>query len=287
MFVIAGVTGHTGKVAAESLLARGERVRVVVRDAAKGAPWAARGAEVAVADLGDAAALTEAFRGARGAYVLVPPNLAAPDFRAYQRATGEAIAQALEAARVPHVVLLSSIGAELADGTGPIAGLYDVEARLARVPGTAATFLRAAWFLENLQGSLAALPHGILPVFFPAEFPIEAIVTQDIGRLAATLLLEGAGQPGSVVELGGPPVTPNEIADAIGRVTGARPQVVSSPPEGMAQALVGFGLPPAVAALYQEMTIALVAGKIRWQKGLRHVNRTTSLDDALRGLIAA
>ena len=50
-YVIAGVSGNTGSVAAAALLDAGAKVRVVVRDAAKGAPWKARGAEVAVADL--------------------------------------------------------------------------------------------------------------------------------------------------------------------------------------------------------------------------------------------
>lgn len=285
MYVITGVTGHTGKVTAEALIARGERVRVVVRDAAKGAAWRERGVEVAVADLGDPAALTEAFRGARGVYALIPPNFAAADFRAYQRATAESIARALEGAAVPHVVLLSSVGAELPDGTGPIAGLHDAEQRLARLPGTVATFLRAGWFLENLGGSLGALAHGALPTFFPADFPIDAIVTEDIGRLAAALLVEG-GRATSVVELGGPGVSHEDIAEAIGRVTGKRPHVVSSPPEGMAEALVGFGVPRQMGALYQEMTLALIAGRIRFGEGARRFTRQTSLDDALRGLLA-
>ena len=75
MFAITGITGHTGAVVAETLLAAGKPVRVIVRDAAKGAAWKARGAEVAVADLKDAAALAQAFRGVQGAYVLSPPDL--------------------------------------------------------------------------------------------------------------------------------------------------------------------------------------------------------------------
>ena len=74
MYAIAGVTGHVGSVAAETLLAQGKPVRVIVRDAAKGAPWKAKGAEVAIADLGDEAALASAFAGASGAFVLLPPT---------------------------------------------------------------------------------------------------------------------------------------------------------------------------------------------------------------------
>ena len=42
MFVIAGVTGHVGSVVAEKLLAKGQKVRVLVRDAGKGAAWSKR-----------------------------------------------------------------------------------------------------------------------------------------------------------------------------------------------------------------------------------------------------
>jgi uncharacterized protein YbjT (DUF2867 family) len=75
MYAIAGVTGNTGSVVAETLLAQGKPVRVIVRDAAKGEPWRANGAEVAVASLDDAAALTRALTGVEGAYLLIPPNL--------------------------------------------------------------------------------------------------------------------------------------------------------------------------------------------------------------------
>src|SRR6266576_2040536 len=78
-FVVAGVSGNTGKVVAESLLAQKRGVKVVVRDSAKGEPWKAKGAEVAVADLGDADALARALRGAEGAYLLIPPNFATAD----------------------------------------------------------------------------------------------------------------------------------------------------------------------------------------------------------------
>ena len=96
-FAIAGVSGKTGQIVAETLLARGQGVCVVVRDEAKGAAWRARGAEVAVADLGDSAALASALRGAEGAYLLVPPSFA-PGFRA--RASGQGVALRRPAAKV-------------------------------------------------------------------------------------------------------------------------------------------------------------------------------------------
>src|SRR5260370_37762196 len=79
MFVISGVSGHTGAAAASTLLSQGKQVRVIVRDAHKGEPWRQRGAEVAVANLADATALTAALRGAEGVYALIPPDYGADD----------------------------------------------------------------------------------------------------------------------------------------------------------------------------------------------------------------
>lgn len=285
MYVISGVTGHTGKVAAETLLSRGESVRVVVRDAAKGAAFAARGAEVAVADLGDAEALARAFAGAKGAYVLLPPNLAAPDVFGWQAGLLAAFRSAAEAAALPHLVFLSSIGASQPSGTGPIVGVHRGEQALRGLSRTRATFLRPGYFHENVAGSLGTLAEGKLVTFFPPDFPLPSAATRDIGALAATLLLEGPTEDGAVVELGSP-VTPNETADAIGRITGHRPALVALPATEQAATMRGFGVPPPVAALFQEMTMGFIDGRIAWEPGRRHVASQTSIEEVLRGLLS-
>ena len=64
-FVVAGVTGHVGSVVARDLLAAGDSVTVIVRDANKGAEWSARGAKVAVGSLDDAAFVASTREGRR------------------------------------------------------------------------------------------------------------------------------------------------------------------------------------------------------------------------------
>ncbi len=284
-FVIAGVTGNTGKVAAETLLAAGESVRVVVRDAAKGEAWRAKGAEPVVADLLDPAALGRALAGAAGAYVLLPPNMAVPDFRAYQDRMVEALAAAVKQSGVPHVVLLSSIGAQHAAGTGPIAGLHRAEKVLSGIAGTKLTALRAGFFMENLGGSLAQLGQGILPSFYPRDFAFDMIATVDIGRVAAELLLEGTAAPG-VVELGGPARSMADAAAALSEILGKPVAVHEAPVETMAATLARFGMPPAFAEMYQEMTRAQVSGHVAFEGGHRRVPGTTPLSTVLRGLVA-
>lgn len=283
MYVVAGVTGNTGKVVASTLLDRKKDVRVVVRDAAKAGPFTERGATVATADLQDEKALAAGFAGAQGAYVLLPPNPTSKDFRAYQDATSAAIASALRTAKVPHVVLLSSIGANLASGNGPIAGLYVAEKRFSELPDTKSTFLRAGYFTENVAGSFGALEQGILPSFVPASLPIDMIATQDIGEVAASLLLDGP-QSG-VVNLGGPAVTMNDVAATVSKILGKTITVAEAPLDAVIPTLTSFGMSENVAALYREMLAAFGAGQISWEAQHKRLTGKTPLEAVLRGLL--
>jgi uncharacterized protein YbjT (DUF2867 family) len=286
-FAVAGVSGNTGKAAAETLLALGHQVRVIVRDAAKGEPWRAKGAEVALADLRDVGALATALEGVDGAYLLVPP-LMAPGFRAWQAEVGGALVAAAEAARANHVVFLSSIGAQHPAGTGPVAGLYPVEkalrASVAEGRIKSATFLRAGYFMENLAGSLGALEQGILPGFMPVDLPIDMIASRDIGRVAAELLAQG-GQGLAVVELGGPAVTLNDAAAALTEIVGRPIAAIQAPLEQMVPTLTGFGIPLELAELYAELAGAITSGHIAWEGTGRRVLGTTPVAQVLRGVL--
>lgn len=284
-FSIAGVTGHTGKVAAEALLSWGHKVRVVVRDAAKGAEWAAKGAEVAVADLTDTAAFAAALRGTDGAYVLLPPNLTTGDFRGWQTRAGAALVEAVSISGVPHVVLLSSVAAQHPDGTGPIKGLYPVEQGLAKLPRTKATFLRAAYFMENLLGNLGMLEQGLYPSFTPAGLSWPMIATKDIGLAAAALLVEGTNAP-QVVELGSAPRSSADVAAILSTLTGRTVNVAEAPVTAMTATLTGFGFPADIAALYQEMTEGLINGHVGFEGGHRRALGSTTLEQFLAGAVA-
>lgn len=288
-FAIAGTSGHTGRVAAETLLAAGHSVRVIVRDAAKGQEWKDRGAEVAIADLGDSKALAAALTGVDGAYLLLPPRVA-PGFREYQTATGKAIVAAVEAAAPKHVVFLSSIGAQYPSGNGPIAGLYPVEQGLraihAKNNNVNATFLRAGYFMENLGGSLGMLSQGLLPGFSPVDSSIQMIATQDIGTTAAQLLAEG-GKGVQVVELGSAR-TLNDAAAALTELTGQPVKAVQGPIDQMVPTLTGFGFPAEIAELYREMTEGMERGRVAFEGGAhRRIEGKTSLATVLKGLLAA
>jgi uncharacterized protein YbjT (DUF2867 family) len=266
MFVVLGASGNTGKVVAETLLSQKKNVRVVLRDAAKGQAWKEAGAEVAIADVEDGAALKRAFSGAEGAYVLLPPNFSSTQMRVDNNRRASTIAAAIEAAGVRHVVMLSSIGAQQPDGTGPVLGVRDAEATFTR-GRAAATFVRAAYFMENWRGALFGVAHGVLPTFLLADKAIPMVATRDIGTAAARLLAEG-GSGKQVIELAGPgEYSPRDVAAALARVVGKPIAVQEAPEEAMAPALTGAGMNGEWARLFQELTHGLNAGIVVWEGG--------------------
>jgi uncharacterized protein YbjT (DUF2867 family) len=288
MYAIAGVTGNTGSVVAETLLAQGKPVRVIVRDAAKGEPWRAKGAEVAVASLDDAAALTRALTGVEGAYLLIPPNLTTttPLENAARLARG--YVEAIRAAKVPHVVFLSSVGAQHPDGTGPIRTLHAAERELA-TSGAALTVVRAAYFQENWRNSLGTLATGTVYTFLPTDLAFPQVATPDIGRTAARALVEGPRGAQQIIELVGPvDASGKDVEAALRAVTGKPVNVVAAPLDGVVPTFTGFGISTEVAELFREMYAGIISGRVDLAGGAaREVRGTVTLEQTLRRLAGA
>jgi len=285
MFVIAGVTGHVGSVAANELLAKKQGVKVVVRDAAKGAAWSKKGAEVAVGRLEDAGFLAGALKGAAGFFVLLPPDFASPDFYAAQRKTSDAIAAAVKTSGVPHVVLLSSVGADLSSGNGPIRGLHYLENAL-RAAGATLSAIRAGYFQENVANSLApARKAGIFPNFMAsADYPVPMIATKDIGMLAARLLLDKPKKSENV-DLHGPAYSIRQVAEKLGAALKKPLKIVDITQAGWVDAMKQGGIPEHVAVVFAEMYSGFASGAIK-PKGDRLVQGKTELDEVIRTVVS-
>jgi uncharacterized protein YbjT (DUF2867 family) len=126
MFAIAGTTGNVGGEVARDLLAAGRPVRGVVRDVPKAEGWAKRCCDLAGADINDPAALSAAFKGSEGVFVLVPPNFdPRSDFRE-ARTTAATLTAAIEAARPGKVVYLSTIGAQACEVSDRIGSKHGI-----------------------------------------------------------------------------------------------------------------------------------------------------------------
>lgn len=283
MFAIAGLTGNTGAAAAEALLAEGLPVRGLVREPARAAAWAARGVELATADLADVPALTRALTGVEAAYVMLPPATQAPDPVGLYAAQATAVRAAARAAGLRRLVFLSSVGAQHAQGNGPIRGLHVAEALLADA-APEVVFLRPSFFQENWQPAFAmAQAQGVFPSFAPAgTAAFDMIATRDIGAEAARLLRESA--PPRVVELGSVAQHgPEEAAAIAGHVLGREVTLVSPPRPAWEGILAEAGLGPAFAALIAEMYEGIGSGHVGFAAPAAVRRGPTTLEQTMKG----
>ncbi len=266
MYAIMGATGQTGGAALQELRRRGAGVRALVRDASRAASVAAEGVETMVADVDDPDALTRAFTGVEGAYVMLPPHLQADDAVAAGRRTSQAVAEAIDRAGLEHVVALSSGGAHLAEGTGVIRTLHDFEAEL-RATRARVTFIRASDFMENWAFAVpAVLEAGILPSGrTPFDRPMLTVSTLDIGRLAARCLLERPSAE-RVLNLTGPAdYSPRDLAAAFADIVGRPVELVPLPREALLPAFLEAGVGPDYARGLVEVYDGLNSGLIDFE----------------------
>lgn len=229
MFAITGMTGQVGGALAHALIEQQQAVRAVVRNAQRAAQWAARGCEIAVADMSDSTALRRAFEGTQGVFVLLPPVFdPSPDFAESKR-TIATLRDALAQAQPQRVVVLSTIGAQ-ASQPNLLNQLGLMEQALGTLPMPVA-FLRAAWFFENAAWDVAsARDQGTIESYLqPLDKPVPMVSTVDIGQVAARLLQEQWSGV-RVVELEGPRrVTPDDIAAAFAAALGKAVQARAVP----------------------------------------------------------
>jgi uncharacterized protein YbjT (DUF2867 family) len=266
MYVVTGATGNTGSVVARLLLSAGKKVRGIGRSAERLRSLAQQGGEPFVADLTDKDALTEAFAGAEGIYVMIPPDLAVRDYRAHQDAVSEAVASALERSKVSHAVALSSFGGDKAEKTGPVVGLHRLEQRLNRISGLNVLFLRAGYFMENtLPQAEMIQSHDMAAGPLLPELKLPMIATGDIGAAAAHSLLKFDFSSHETRELlGQRDISMNEVATIIGKAIGKPDLKYVHPPDNEVRAAMQqMGMSAHFVELILEMAAALNSGHMK------------------------
>jgi uncharacterized protein YbjT (DUF2867 family) len=277
MIAVMGASGHVGKRLCELLLESGEKVRALGRSKEKLAPLAKKGAEVRTGDAADARFLETVFRGTDGVFTLLPPEPRSSDYRGLQDSLGEAITKAVGESGAPRVVFLSSVGADVPEGTGPIAGLHAQEKRFERLSKTDVLMLRPAYFFENFAETLGLIKHqGINGGALSPDLAIPMIATRDIAEAAADALLKRNFQGISVRELLGPrDLSHREATRILGALIG-KPDLayVQFPYADYANALVQAGLSRDVAEQYTELARALNEGRVKSVEGRRPSNTT-------------
>lgn len=261
---IATPTGTIGRQITHHLLDAGDHdLLLLARKPDKLEAEIARGARVAQGDLRDPTYLTEATEGVDALFLLIPSSVTSDDAVGRAVAFAEAAVAAIRANAIPHVVLLSSIGAHLDAKTGPIYGLHKSE-HLLRETDAALTILRPAYFMENFFGSLQSIAeHGAIfqPIRPDASTPM--IATQDIAAVAATHIAEPNAAGVRINPLHGPrDYTFAEAADAIGRGLGRNVNFVQVTPEQAKEGMLAAGMSEHMAEQYIEMSEAMSTGTL-------------------------
>jgi uncharacterized protein YbjT (DUF2867 family) len=287
MYVIVGASGNTGSIVANSLLSEGKKVRVMGRDAGRLERFVRRGAEAFTANVSDAAALTKAFSGARAAYLMLPPAKSRVD----QEQDSDAIAKAVKESGLRYAVHLSSYGAQVPEGTGPVAGLHSSEQKLNAISVLNVLHLRPAYFMENSLAAIGMI-HG-MGVFGNALRPdlkLPMIATRDVGDYAAQRLLDldFAGKQTREL-LGERDLSMAEATAVIARGIGKpdlRYEQFSY--DQVQQALTQMGVPPKGAALYIEMYKSINAGVlVPLEPRLPENTTPTSFENFVQDVFAA
>lgn len=260
---ISGSLGHIGKPLTEKLVAAGHDVTVISSQANRKADIEALGAKATIGSVSDENFLATALAGAAAVFAMTPPNLGGSNVITNTVNAGKAFANAIKKAGVKRVVMLSSIGASQSSGTGPIAGLHQIEQLYNSLEGVAVTYLRAGYFFINFYNDVPLIKGmGIMGGNFPATTAMPLAHHEDIAAIAAEELQKTSA--GKQVHYAVSDIrTPNEVANTLGKAIG-KPELswVEFTDEQSLQGMMQAGLPEELAGLYTEMGSGLRNGKV-------------------------
>lgn len=277
MFLVTGITGHVGGAVAQNLLAKGHKVRALVRNPEKAASWAEQGVELIEGDFNNAAAIAAGLQGVQGAYIMMPPNLAPQRGFPEAQAIVASYVEALRRMPPPRLVVLSSVGSEKTERLGLITATHLLEEALSEFSFPIA-IIRAGSFMENAVSLLpvAAQSGHYYSFYQPIDRPVPSIATRDIGALAAKLLMDSSWSGRRILELGSP-YTPAQFAAAMSEVLGRPVTAQAVPRDRWTATAESFGIPPGSTWAYEEMVESLNSGWIDFGvPGTEHVPATTT-----------
>jgi uncharacterized protein YbjT (DUF2867 family) len=237
-------------------------------------------------DLSNVHDLLNGLRGTEAAFLILPPFPPnTTGVRGKAKKMIDAMVHAISGTDVKHVVFLSSVGAQHAEGTGPVVLLHDAEQEL-RTLKTPVTFLRPCYFMENWAPALPDAKEGLLNTFLPADMKWPQIATHDVGQVAGKLVLEHP-KAHRVVELAGPEdVCPSDVAGVLSRLLETEVEPLEEPLDQVAEAFTGMGFSPEMAQMYQQLYQGIASRKLAPEHPESVVRGTDTLEHTLQGMLA-
>ena len=262
-YVITGSIGNISKPLAQALVNAGNNVTVITSKKENIGAIEAIGATAATGSVEDVDFLTKTFTGADAVYTMVPPKYDAANWKDYIENIGKNYAAAIKASGVKYVVNLSSIGAHMVDGCGPVSGLHRAENALNTLADVNIKHLRPAYFYANLLANVGMIKHMDIIGGNFGEKPFALVHTNDIAGVAIEELLNLNFTGHSVRYIAGDEKTGFEIAKILGNAIGQPdlPWIVFTDEQSL-QGMLQAGLPEEVAKNYTEMGAAMASGEM-------------------------
>ena len=263
-YVVTGSLGNISKPLAEKLIAAGHSVTVVSSKSEKTAQIEAIGAKAAIGSVDDVAFLTKTFVGADAVYTMVPPNFGASDWKKYIAGVGENYAEAIHGAGVRNVVNLSSMGAHMPEGCGPVSGLFFVEKALNALDGVNVKHLRPGFFYTNFLANAGMVKHmGIIGGNYGENAKLVLVHPTDIAEVAAEEILSLKFKGKSIRYIVSDEKTTGEVAAILGNAIG-KPELpwVNFKDEETLGGMLQAGVPEEIAKNYAEMGAAMRSGEM-------------------------
>ena len=249
-----GSLGNVAKPLVKKLIAAGHEVTVITTKVDRKSEIEELGANAAIGSISDAAFLTEAFKNADAVYTMMPPTIGATNMIQNIADAGKAYAQAIKAAGVNRVVLLSSIGADAAEGTGPVQGVHHVEQTFRKLDDVDITVLRSGFFFVNFFRDIPLIKsRNIFGNNYVGDDQLAFTHHEDLASAIAEEL-QAKGNGFEVKYVVSDISTGNEIAALFGPAIG-KPELVwtAIPDEQLKQGMISGGLPPELADLITEL----------------------------------
>lgn len=261
-YVLTGSLGNISKPLAQTLIAAGHTVTVISSQESRKEGIEALGAVAAIGSIQDVDFLTKTFTGADAVYSMIPPILTASDWKKYIGDSGKIYAQAINASGVKHVVNLSSIGAHMPEGCGPVSGIYRAEQALNTLTDVNVLHLRPGNFYTNLYANIGMIRQGnIIGGNYGNNTSIVFVHPSDIAAAAAEELTALSFKGHTVRYVVSDERTTGEVAKVLGTAIG-KPELpwIDFKDDDSLAGMTGAGLPEEVAKNYVEMGKAIREG---------------------------
>jgi uncharacterized protein YbjT (DUF2867 family) len=254
--------GNVGKPLVKLLVAAGHDVKVITSNPERSVFIEELGAKAAVGSISDPEFLIEAFTGAEAVFTMTPPAMGT-NIVENIAAAGRAYAKAIQSAGVQRVVMLSSIGADLAAGTGPIQGVHRLEETFKQLQNVDLAILRAGYFYYNFFRDIPMIRNKhVLINNYNGLDKLPFAHPEDIASAIAEEL-QSSGSGMAVKYIVSDIINGDEVVATLGQAIGmADLRWITVSDAELQQGMLTAGLPKELAGLLTEMGQATREGLI-------------------------